>query len=70
MKEHFLTHFIKHCLLWQSALHYSDKIPEINNLKEGRFILFHSFRDFGPRSADPTAFGPVARQNLIAGSMW
>jgi hypothetical protein len=33
------------------------RIPEMSNLKEGRFTLAHSFRDFSPCSLGLVALG-------------
>lgn len=43
-----------------------DKIPEINTYKVGRFTLV---RGFGPWSLDSDVFRPVARWNIMEGSM-
>jgi hypothetical protein len=40
-----------------------------STLKEERFVLAHGFSGFNPWSAGFIAFGPVARQNTMAGSM-
>jgi hypothetical protein len=44
--------------------HY-DKIAEINNLQEERFILAHSCRSFNLWPAVSIAFRPVASQKHL-----
>jgi hypothetical protein len=39
----------------------------MDNLKGGRFILAQGFSSW---SVGSIAFGPVARQNIVAGNMW
>jgi hypothetical protein len=46
------------------AFWYYNKIPEINNLKEERFILAHSF-SVSDRNQLPGCFGPVMRWNIM-----
>jgi hypothetical protein len=36
----------KQCLCLSQMLHHGDKVPDIINLRRGRFILAHGFRDF------------------------
>jgi hypothetical protein len=52
-----------------SFCHY-DKIPEVNNLKEERFILAHCFRGVSSWSVSSIAFWPEVRQNITVGSTW
>jgi hypothetical protein len=51
---------LKSQLCYSTFYHY-DKILEIINLKEERFILAHSFRDVSPWSSDPIAFSEEAQ---------
>jgi hypothetical protein len=51
------------------ALRYSDKIPEKNSLKEGRFILAHGFRDFSPLSLAPLLL-KLVKMNIRIGRVW
>lgn len=40
---------------------------QVNNLKGGKVILAHGFRDISPRTLGAIPFGPVVRQNIMAG---
>jgi hypothetical protein len=46
-----------------------QQTPEINKLKEERFILNYNFRGFGPWSADSIVSGPLVRQTIMEEGM-
>jgi hypothetical protein len=51
------------------AFHYHEKIPEVVHFNEPlRFSLVHTFGNFTPWSIGSIAFGPVVRQNFMAGT--
>jgi hypothetical protein len=56
--------------LCKSIFHHCDKISEINNLREDRFILAHGFRGFSPWLAGSIALRPVARQKYGGKRAW
>jgi hypothetical protein len=46
----------KRCVELEGLCH-CDKIPDVNNLQEERFILAHGFRGFGPWSTGSIKMG-------------
>jgi hypothetical protein len=47
------------------AFHCHEKIPEVINFKEEKYILVHNFRGFSPWLLGPIAFRLVVRQNIM-----
>jgi hypothetical protein len=46
-----------------------NKTLRKSTLKEQGFISVHGFRGFSAQLLGPIAFGPVARQNIMAGTL-
>lgn len=58
-----------HKLLFWSAFCHGYKTLKINDIKERRYILTHSLRDFnGAKLNGFLALGPVGDQNIMVGS--